>query len=72
MFEHVDLPGPFEDPLVGALQLTQEPAVVLRLLQVGEGDAGSQVDLVHQRLKSIGSDPSLPLTNHLPCLCNTC
>ena len=55
MFVHVDLAGPFEDPLVGALQLLEDPAVVLRLLEVGEGDAGCEVDLVHQWLNSICS-----------------
>ena len=51
MFEDIDLARPLEDPLVGALQLAEYPAVVLRLLEVGEGHAGDQVDLIHQRLQ---------------------
>ena len=30
--------------------MLQDPGVVLRLLEVGEGDAGDQVDLLSQRL----------------------
>ena len=32
------------------LELLQDPGIVLRLLEVGEGDAGDKVDLLHQRL----------------------
>ena len=51
MFVHVDLAGPFEGSVVRTLQLAQYAAVVLRLLQVGECDAGRQVDLFHQWLQ---------------------
>ena len=50
MFENIDLSRPFEDPLVVALQLLQNPAVVSGLLQVWKGDAGSEVDFITQRL----------------------
>ena len=36
--------------LVFRLEVLQDPGVVLRLLEVGEGDAGDQVDLLSQRL----------------------
>ena len=51
MFENIDLSRPLKDPLIVALQLLQNSAVLLRLLEVWEGDAGSQVDFLAQRLE---------------------
>ena len=51
MFENVDLSRPFKDPLIVALQLLQNSAVLLWLLEVWEGDAGSQVDFLAQGLE---------------------
>lgn len=50
MFENIDLSRPFKDPLVVALQLLQNSAVLRGLLQVWKGDAGSQVDFITQWL----------------------
>ena len=44
MLEHVDLTRPAEHALVPGLELLQDPGVVLGLLEVGEGDAGDEVD----------------------------
>ena len=51
MFENIDLSRPLKDPLIVALQLLQNSAVLLWLLEVGEGDARSQVDFLTQWLK---------------------
>ena len=44
VLEHVDLTRPSEHSLVPGLELLQDPGVVLGLLEVGEGDAGDEVD----------------------------
>ena len=73
MFVHVDLAGPFEDPLVGALQLLEDPAVVLRLLEVGEGDAGDEVDLVLEVLVLVPCTLAvLVLVPRGTCPCTVC
>ena len=50
MFENIDLSRPLKDPLVVALQLLQKSPVLCGLLEVGKGDAGSQVDFITQWL----------------------
>ena len=51
MFENIDLSRPFEDPLVVALQLLHKSPIFRGLLEVGKGDAGSQVDFITQWLQ---------------------
>ena len=51
MFENIDLSRPLKDPLIVAFQLLQNSAVLLWLLEVGEGDAWSQVDFLTQWLE---------------------
>ena len=50
MLEDIDLAGPFEDAGVSRLDISQDPAVVLGFLEIGEGGRESEVHLLGQLL----------------------